>query len=181
MSFDKDGYQLICLSKNGKTQNLKVHRLVLEAFVEKSNLSVDHINSIKDDNRLENLRYCTVRENNTFAREKMNTTSKYVGVSICRDGRYVAQINLEGKVYWLGRYNCEKEAKEVYDKTLFNFFEFGVVPEVRQYKTSKYKYLSYGRRDGKWLITYKNKCLGRYNTEHEAYIKLLEYLEQKDL
>lgn len=43
-----------------------VHRLVLEAFspIEDSdNLSVDHINGIRDDNRLENLRWMSLEEN----------------------------------------------------------------------------------------------------------------------
>jgi hypothetical protein len=43
-----------------------VHRLVLETFspIEDSdNLSVDHINGIRNDNRLENLRWMSLEEN----------------------------------------------------------------------------------------------------------------------
>lgn len=60
---DKDGYRQISLSKNNKKKTLKVHRLVLSVFIGSSELCVNHKNGIKDDNRLENLEYCTHSEN----------------------------------------------------------------------------------------------------------------------
>ena len=57
------GYRRISLIYQGKDRKSFVHRLVLLAFVGESDLTVDHINGIKTDNRLENLRYISRREN----------------------------------------------------------------------------------------------------------------------
>ena len=46
-----------------KNKTIKVHRLVIEAFKGKSDLTVDHINGNKHDNRLCNLQYVTTEEN----------------------------------------------------------------------------------------------------------------------
>jgi hypothetical protein len=59
----KNGYLSVNLSFSGKVKHCLVHRLVLEAFKGKSVLHVNHINGVKNDNRLENLEYCTPREN----------------------------------------------------------------------------------------------------------------------
>ena len=44
--------------KDGKSYNKFVHRLVASAFLPKSSIGcvIDHINGIRDDNRVENLR-----------------------------------------------------------------------------------------------------------------------------
>ena len=62
---NKLGYDSALLFKNGVGVNHGVHRLVYEAFVDKipKGLEIDHININPTDNRLENLRLVTHKEN----------------------------------------------------------------------------------------------------------------------
>jgi hypothetical protein len=57
----RSGYKQIYIRKFQK--NRYIHILVCEAFHGKSNLQVNHINGIKDDNRPENLEWTTQKEN----------------------------------------------------------------------------------------------------------------------
>lgn len=66
---DLHGYRHIILCKNGKSYNTGVHRVVALTFLPNPNNKpeVNHINGIKDDNRLENLEWCTREENQRHA------------------------------------------------------------------------------------------------------------------
>ena len=59
--YNSQGYKLVHL--NGKY--LRVHRLVAEAFIPnpENKPCVDHKNNIRDDNRIDNLRWATIKEN----------------------------------------------------------------------------------------------------------------------
>ena len=64
------GYMTVNLSKNGKSNTKRVHRLVATTFLGDSNLQVDHIDGNKQNNRLDNLEYVTPKENTNRAWEK---------------------------------------------------------------------------------------------------------------
>ena len=59
------GYKVLGLYKVGKRKNYLIHRLIMLHFVPNpDNLKcVDHINRIKTDNRIENLRWCSYSDN----------------------------------------------------------------------------------------------------------------------
>lgn len=66
---DKYGYVCCRLWDNYRNRELKVHRLIAKAFIEnpENKPYINHINGIKDDNRIENLEWCTAQENNDHA------------------------------------------------------------------------------------------------------------------
>jgi hypothetical protein len=70
LSDDKDGYKMVSfkIGESNKTYRKRVHRLVAEAFIENPNNydCIDHINGVRDDNRVENLRWCTVKMNSNY-------------------------------------------------------------------------------------------------------------------
>jgi len=107
LSADKSGYVRVLLRLNCKPKSFSVHRLVLISFVGESNLQVNHKNGIKDDNRLENLEYCTQSENTKHAYES--------GLALARRGEKSSLSKLTGKdilsirsLYKTGKYKqCE--------------------------------------------------------------------------
>jgi hypothetical protein len=109
-SLRKSGYVYMNLTVNSKNISKSLHRLVALSFLGQSNLDVDHINGDKTDNRLCNLRYVTSRENNLL---KKNVKGYH---KCTTTGRWKTEIYIDGKRIWLGRYDSEKEAKQVYDK-----------------------------------------------------------------
>ena len=62
---DTYGYAVVSLSKNGVEKTMKVHRLVAMAFIPnpENKPCIDHVNTIRTDNRVDNLRWVTSKEN----------------------------------------------------------------------------------------------------------------------
>lgn len=70
------GYLIVDLYKNSQRTHYLIHRLIAEAFIPNPNNlpCIDHINTIRTDNRVENLRWCSCKENmnNPLTREHIN-------------------------------------------------------------------------------------------------------------
>jgi hypothetical protein len=84
----KDGYIHVSLHTDGKGKKRSIHRLVAEAFID--NLDdkpcVDHIDNVRTNNNVSNLRWATYTENSQNQSIRTNNTSGIKGV--CFDERY---------------------------------------------------------------------------------------------
>ena len=106
------GYKQVQLCKNGERKYFKIHRLLAIHFIENPNdySVVDHIDRDKQNNNLENLRWVTRSIN---CRNQKNKGKCMKGV-YKHGKKFVAQIRIDGKIKYLGRFDTELEAHNCY-------------------------------------------------------------------
>ena len=87
------GYLHVSLWSNNKDTYRYIHRLVALAFIPnpENKPCVNHINGDRKDNRVENLEWCTYKENNNHA-------SKYGKLVYGTRAKKVRQLSLSGEV-----------------------------------------------------------------------------------
>lgn len=81
-----------------------IHRLVAMYFIPKSEddirkkrLFVDHINGDTEDNRAINLRWCTIKENNSFPLARKHNSDSHKG---CKNPNFGVSPKSKGKVLY---------------------------------------------------------------------------------
>jgi hypothetical protein len=90
----------------GENKIRRMHRVIMD---NPKGYQIDHINHDGLDNRKENLRLVTNRQNH---QNRINQgVSKYPGVSWDKQSnKWEARKTIDGKLYWLGRFDTETEA-----------------------------------------------------------------------
>mgnify|MGYP001766451268 CR=1 FL=1 len=107
------GYIVVCLGND----TFKSHHLAwLWCYGQWPEKQIDHINRIKTDNRIANLRDVTNREN---SQNKSTNTSGYVGVSWSKQkSKWQARIEVDGKSRHLGFFDDPRDASNAYQMAL---------------------------------------------------------------
>ena len=98
----------------GKQRRIFMHRLIMDT---PAHLVCDHINHNGLDNRKQNLRNCTVKQNNANSRSAATASSKYKGVSWNKKRKkWVTYIKKDGIQKYIGQFLNEIDAARAYDK-----------------------------------------------------------------
>ena len=110
---DSNGYLHVRLYKDGKSKTMTIHRLIGNAYIPnpENKPEIDHIDNIRQNNDISNLRWVTKSEN------KRNRAGwgdiPFRGV--CKDrNRFKTQIRIDGKLKHIGIYGTPEEAGEAY-------------------------------------------------------------------
>lgn len=122
-NFDKDGYLIIKVNY----VNYKAHRLAwLYMYGAFPDSKIDHINGIRDDNRILNLRICNDFENARNVGLRSDNTSGHKGVSYFKQtNKWKAYASLNKKIIHLGFYKHIEDAAKAYeDFTRKHYGEF---------------------------------------------------------
>ena len=104
---DSNGYP-----KSYKARGHTLHRYLLGK--QETGYVIDHINRNKLDNRLENLRIITAKENSYNRTKSVSSKNSYKGI-VCRSDKYYASISRDKIKSEIGPFDTEEEAAKMYD------------------------------------------------------------------
>ena len=111
-TYHPQGYRRVYI----KGKVLLVHRIIYFLKYGYCPKFIDHINQIKDDNGISNLRGATDQENQRNQGIQKNNKSGYKGVYLCKSSnKWIARITVNGKKIHLGYFNTALEASETYE------------------------------------------------------------------
>ena len=117
---DKDGYMHLCLNLNGKQKWYRVHILMYKAHYgdyDATKYVIDHINHVKTDNNIENLRLATISLNSINISQMRGKQFEYLS-----DLPDSYTINEEHGIYFCKTYNkfyrkvSESQYREIHEE-----------------------------------------------------------------
>ena len=125
------GYKRIQLRKNNTRNEYFIHRLIAINFIPNPNNNpfIDHINRIRTDNRIENLRWVTKCENCQNVTKNKNNTSGYKNICIKINNKYenwCIEIKYNNNTYQKKFSKTKYTLEEVVDFRNQKYIEFGL-------------------------------------------------------
>lgn len=119
---NKKGYLQINLYKNGKQKTFQIHRLVAHMFCEGyfDGYEVNHIDENKENNRADNLEWCTHKYNINYGTGIERSAKAQRGKNNPR-ARKVAQYNLNGNLIKI--WDCMMDVKRALGISTGNIYD----------------------------------------------------------
>ena len=126
---DKDGYYHVHLSNGEKNSNPLISRLVAQAFIPnpENKPVVDHISGIKTDNRVENLRWVTHKENDNNPNtiwKKQGENHPFYGKHHSEETRKLIGVKSKGRQSPnKGKKMSEEQKKKISQTKILNIWQ----------------------------------------------------------
>lgn len=109
------GYVFYALFKNGERKDFKGHYLILITFIKKEyqNECINHKNGIKDDNRLCNLEWTTLKNNTIHAYEN----------KLIKNKKRKYKYNKQTRKFYLDKYRniAIEKAQKINSKSIYQY------------------------------------------------------------
>jgi hypothetical protein len=122
------GYRMVGLPEVGV---FYVHRVIWKiVYGTEPSCEIDHINGVRGDNRLANLREATRQENTQNTKMYVRNTSGFRGVVQTKWG-WRAKIRFKRKTIGLGTFSSPEEASAAYMAARQKLFSFNPIPRER--------------------------------------------------
>ena len=132
---DKNGYKTFQVYKKNP---FKVHRAVYETFVGPipDGYEIDHINTVRDDNRIDNLRAVTPKENHNNPLTLQHYSESHKGKKLAEGHKKKISESHKGNMYAL---------TSVFGKKYFEHFGYSRMENSKQYNTEYMWFQRHGK------------------------------------
>ena len=135
-----NGYYKVKIDIGEGKKDYFVHRLVAMVFIPKIEGKgfVNHINSIKTDNKIENLEWCTVQENNAHAYiNNLNMAKKKAVIGKNIDTGEIIEFD---SLYQAGKYVIGKDCNEKQISSVSYSIKLCCIGKLKTTKGYKWEY-----------------------------------------
>lgn len=151
----KTGYYRVSLCVKGKIKWENIHRLVALTFIPnpEQKICVDHINTIRTDNRVENLRWCTLKENSRNPLSMKHLSDAHKGIRQSRETIVKRVAHYKGKPHTEYRRKIES-LNNGRNRPVVQYTKSGAF--VKRY----YNIAQAGRETGCFAANIRKACIG---------------------
>ena len=105
-----NGYCLVEIYKSKERKTHLIHRIVAEAFIPNpdNKPEIDHIDGTRDNNKIDNLRWCTRKENHNFPIYRKRRSNVMIGRTGKSNGKSRAVVCIDTSVVYFGTREAQR-------------------------------------------------------------------------
>lgn len=187
------GYLQVDFRKDGKRKMFRIHRLVSECFIPNPDNKpyINHIDGNKSNNTVDNLEWCTPKENVKHAMDNnliifKNNSGPSKGVDkFSLDGKYLESYPSQAEAVRMNNFNCNKISYVCNgSKKQFGGFMWRHSKDIGEIKhdieplhyDKKYLYpgVHWSDTHQKWQVGISSKGIRKYLGSYDSYEKAVE-------